>query len=432
MGFSPDSKSLAVANSQIQILNNDSELSLQSTVAYDWGDMAVAYSPDGSFVVSGGKDGSVVVWNASNGSPQMVLQGVSVPDSSVSSVAVSPEPVSPYGYLIAVSSGSTAGSCCKVSVYSSATGALIQSIPVSGSATFLSPESILVTQGGLSIYSAVTGALTRSINPCLGLGTSAVFPDGHAAAVSCPSNILIVGLANGAVQKTLAESSLISSMAVSPNSLQVAVGLPGSLQIYSVTTGDLERTVTLPVGSQREPPAIAFSRDGRTIADGGGEGLALYFVNVNSGDIVRTWKTETGGVPANEGWDNLTAITYSLDNQFVYYGRGDGTSVMITNPISAPPLALLQSVRGGAVIGGDVLMSRVVVSPAVPAGESVVVHLESSNSSVASVPASVTVPAGAESATFPITTTSVASRQTVSITAYEGKDFQTAEVTVNP
>ena len=69
--------------------------------------MAGIYSPDGSFVVSGGADGTVVVWDAANGAAEMTLQGVSIADPPVLSVAVSPGDVAPYGYLIAVSNGNT-------------------------------------------------------------------------------------------------------------------------------------------------------------------------------------------------------------------------------------------------------------------------------------------------------------------------------------
>ena len=46
--------------------------------------------------------------------------------------------------------------------------------------------------------------------------------------------------------------------------------------------------------------------------------------------------------------------------------------------------------------------------------------LTSSNAPVASVPSSVTVPAGATSADFPITTTAVSSDTSVTLTAFYG------------
>jgi uncharacterized delta-60 repeat protein len=77
------------------------------------------------------------------------------------------------------------------------------------------------------------------------------------------------------------------------------------------------------------------------------------------------------------------------------------------------PLVLLNppSIQGGMTATGTVMLT----SPA-PAG-GVVVKLESSNPAVATVPASVTIPAGATSATFPVTTRAVTTQTTVRITA---------------
>lgn len=83
------------------------------------------------------------------------------------------------------------------------------------------------------------------------------------------------------------------------------------------------------------------------------------------------------------------------------------------------------SVVAGSGSTGTVLLS----SPAPASGRTVQL---SSDSTFAQVPASVTVPAGAVSATFPITTTSVASPSTAKITARLGYVQRRADLTVNP
>lgn len=449
VGFAPDSQALAVGDYQLQILNNDSQLSLQSTLAYDLGQVAIAYSPDGSFVVSGGVYGTAEVWNAATGAIQSILQGIAA-NSATLSIAVSPEPVAPYGYLIAVASYvDNASGYEQLTLYSSATGAEVSSAQVDPgvvSVAFLSANSILVTgnyaNANLWIYSTPSLTLTKTIsNSCESsedgsIAASAAFTDGKSAAVACGGSYAsIVSLTSGDTVKVLDTSysnASFLSIAVSPDSTEVAIGVPNSVEIYNASTGDLKRTITLPANSQIGVPTIAYSRDGATIADGGGQGSTLFFLDAANGKILQRWTQQTSAAPPNIGLLSIVALAYSADNQFVYYGRGDGTTVMLTNPISAPPLALLQSVNGGTVTGGQTLTGTVLLNPAVPEGESVVINLKTNNTAVATVPASVTVPAGAESATFPITTTTVTAKTRVTVTASEGKDIQTANVTVKP
>jgi len=83
-----------------------------------------------------------------------------------------------------------------------------------------------------------------------------------------------------------------------------------------------------------------------------------------------------------------------------------------------------------AVAGGVPVTGTVLLSAAAPAGGTVVAL--SSNSQVASVPATVTVPAGSSSATFTVSTSVVGSNQTVTITgAYSGTSAQ-ANLAVTP
>jgi hypothetical protein len=81
------------------------------------------------------------------------------------------------------------------------------------------------------------------------------------------------------------------------------------------------------------------------------------------------------------------------------------------------------------VVGGSSSQGTVTLSGAAPAGGAIV-SLSSSNTAVATVPASVTVAAGATSATFPVTTTAVTGTTGVTISASYGGLTQTATLTV--
>lgn len=100
-------------------------------------------------------------------------------------------------------------------------------------------------------------------------------------------------------------------------------------------------------------------------------------------------------------------------------------------PAQQPPAALSGvSVNPTAVDGGTSSTGTVILTSPAPAG-GFAVSL-SSNNAAASVPASVTVPAGVTSANFTVTTTSVTTTQSPVISAVAGTVTQTATLTVNP
>ena len=97
----------------------------------------------------------------------------------------------------------------------------------------------------------------------------------------------------------------------------------------------------------------------------------------------------------------------------------------VSSPPSASSAALSAlSVAPTDVVGGDPATGTVTLAAAAPAG-GVVVDLSSDNTAAATVPASVTVPAGATRATFPVTTTSVSNAQSAVIVGTVGGDFAT-------
>jgi hypothetical protein len=87
-------------------------------------------------------------------------------------------------------------------------------------------------------------------------------------------------------------------------------------------------------------------------------------------------------------------------------------------PAAAPALARV-TIDPTQVIGGDSATGTVALTAAAPAG-GVQVPLSSDDTAAATVPASVTVPAGSTSANFPITTSSVANPQSATIIGTAG------------
>ncbi len=89
------------------------------------------------------------------------------------------------------------------------------------------------------------------------------------------------------------------------------------------------------------------------------------------------------------------------------------------------------SVSPSTVAGGSTAQGTVTLAIAAPAGGTTVA-LSSSNPTVASVPANVTVPVGTTSATFPVTTSNVTAATSVTLSAAISSGTRTTSLTVTP
>jgi hypothetical protein len=96
----------------------------------------------------------------------------------------------------------------------------------------------------------------------------------------------------------------------------------------------------------------------------------------------------------------------------------------------APSLAGI-ALNPASVVGGNTSQGTASLTSAAPSGGAVVT-LSSSNTSAATVPASVTVPAGAFSATFTVSTASVTASTSLTISGAFGGSTRSATLTVTP
>jgi hypothetical protein len=99
-------------------------------------------------------------------------------------------------------------------------------------------------------------------------------------------------------------------------------------------------------------------------------------------------------------------------------------------PPSAPTLSAL-ALSPASVVGGNSSQGTVTLTAAAPSGGATVT-LASNNTTAATVPASVTVAAGATSANFTVTTQAVTASTAVTLTASYGGVSRTATLTVSP
>ena len=143
-------------------------------------------------------------------------------------------------------------------------------------------------------------------------------------------------------------------------------------------------------------------------------------VTVPAGATSATFTVSTSVVTAS------AAVTISAA-----YGGATRTASLAVTPAAPPPPTLASlGLNPTSVTGGNSSTGTVTLSGAAPAGGAQVV-LSSSNTAAATVPSSVTVPAGATSATFTVSTSVVTASTAVTISAAYGAT-RTASLAVTP
>src|SRR5204863_193630 len=130
------------------------------------------------------------------------------------------------------------------------------------------------------------------------------------------------------------------------------------------------------------------------------------------------------------------AVIYMISaSTFVAVSLNDPNPAVLLfelSPTSSPSVTLSTlSLNPTTVTGGDSSTGTVTLSGPAPSGGAQVA-LSSNDTSVATVPSSVTVAAGATSATFTVSTSAVSASTTVTITAAYAGITKTASLTVNP
>jgi hypothetical protein len=137
-------------------------------------------------------------------------------------------------------------------------------------------------------------------------------------------------------------------------------------------------------------------------------------------------------VPANTSSVNFAVNTSVVSSTTIgnitatYVGVNKSATLTVTAP--TPPALASLTLNPTTVVGGSTSIGTVHLDKA--ATSALVVTLTSNKPTKASVPANVTVPAGASSATFNISTTRVSKRITANITASHGGVTNSATLTI--
>ena len=390
----------------------------------------VTFSPNGKSIALGGLQadaptggGWLGIWN--NTTKQQTANYNSKSKFTISSVAYSPD-----GSLLAGVSGSGQSEWA-LEVWDTASGTLTSWIPLGftniNSIVFLPDNNTVAVCGNLSEVQLVnisTGTLTAiySTSAANGVNSMSLSPDGTRLAIcgsrnldgypigvleiwDVPSGRWLTGVNTGLYilyQVTYSQDGLQLADAGYRYIADQNIVEPG-LEIWDTTGGPFPKTTSLPDTSSPFG-SLAFTGDGKSLFAAAGQGIAA--VDTATGDILGTFDLgPVAQLSISRTGDQIAYVMNSILHvaSIPTFGTAAIASVALAS----------QEVQGGSTSTGIVTLEQ-----AAPAG-GIVINL-STNNPAATVLPSVTVAAGATTATFSFTTIGVDKTTPFTITARVG------------
>ena len=258
----------------------------------------------------------------------------------------------------------------------------------------------------------ITGYTVNALNAGLLVGTVTVAGNVTTATVTGLTNgtaVTIQVLATNAVGTgpASAASNAVTPTAPAPAASAVSLS-PASVIGGTASVGTVTLTSAAPIGD-----AVV------TLASSAAAATVPASVTVPAGSTSGTFSISTTSVTAS------TPATITA----TYGGATASATLTVTSATPSTSLSTV-SVNPTTVTGGTASQGTVLLTTAAPAGGWAVAL--SSSSTAVSVPANVTVPAGALIATFPVTTSAVTTSTSATITASDGAVTRTTALTVTP
>ena len=289
--------------------------------------LSVAFSPDGSRVVTGGSDGAVRIWSASSGAQLSALNGGV---SGAASVQYSPD-----GARIV-----TAGGDPTARIWNARSGSVLSVLPepVSQLAAAFSPDGARVVTASADrkarVWDAHTAALKLTLTGHRGIVDSVVFsPDGSKVATASLDGSVRVWDAHNGAQLLIVRPTPITygepavhSVAFSPDGATILGATLNGAWLWNASTGALLKTYQPGEGVER----AAFNSDGSRIVTAGLEGG------------VRVWGTSSGAdlLTINSHTGPVNSAEFSRDGSKIVSAGEDGTARIWSTSSGAQLLSL--------------------------------------------------------------------------------------------
>lgn len=325
VAFSADGSQLVSGSMDqtIKIWSSASGAVLQTFAGNTNGVTAVAFNPGGQSIVSGQVDGTVKIWDRNGGN--------SVADIAAHSLSVSAAMFTADGTEV-ISGGDDGG----IRVWSAATGAAV--LTLGGQQDFVgaiafSPDGVLCASAGgggtIRVWNSSDGSLVTELPGNTNYVSALAFsPDSLRLAYGggpLDPAIKIWRIADGALLESIpATTNGVMALAWSPDGATLAAGGDSVEENISFWTTNGALLGTLPgavSGHTNGVTALAFSRQGNLLASGGrrpGNMVRVWTNNVSgpwtTGTLVRTYLSTATN-------NNVESVTFSPDGTLVGYGR---------------------------------------------------------------------------------------------------------------
>ena len=334
VAFSPDGKTLASGGNALKLWDVATGQELRTFKGISSQVNSLAFSPDGKLLVCGTGSGfgakvaAIKLWDVATGKELRILLGSIY---EVTSVAFSPD-----GKLLAGGSRG-ANAVGAITIWDTATWQELRTLrgqPVASLAFSPDSQTLAVTttdsveEGAVKLWSVTTGQELYTLNTKV-RGCVAFSPDGKILAsgggIAAPSGIVEATLqfwdvsSRQVLRSLKGEATIIGSLAFSPDGKTLASGgimwigdgkYVDIIQFWDTSTGQAGRVLREDAGS-----SVAYSPDGKSLASG------------SSNSKVKLWDTATGHGIQTFGnlTGTLTSAALSLDGHILASGRVDGT-----------------------------------------------------------------------------------------------------------
>jgi WD40 repeat protein len=352
LAFDRDGTRLAIGDSNlIKIFDVDSGDLLSTLAGHEYDIWAVAFSPDGKHLASGGfNDGRVRIWDLSTGEA-LILEG--------HTAAIEGLAFHPNGEWLA-----TASDDFTMKIWDTTTGELLRDIAdfqdVVDSVAF-SPDGMRLAAASTGVEIRIWDATKIEGNEILRIEENvslvAFSPDGTQIAAASGSNVKIWDVNTGEELRTLiGHAGWVLDVVFSPDGRQLATSsFDGTTRVWSVMPGQEAIAVS---GQGIGFAHVAFSPDGTEFATDGADGSATIWdtttgiskqtytdhlgrvfgvafsakgsllATASADGTVNIWDTQTGqklhALAAHQ--DGVRDVAFSQDGTMIATGGFDGTA----------------------------------------------------------------------------------------------------------